>query len=55
MNIEQLKRICIYVVEYGNRPLTRHEKDVLKQLIDISRNLEELLSVAIASLPMGKC
>ncbi len=53
MNTEQLKHICKYVVEYSNRPFTRDEKDILKHLIDMSRDFEELLSVAIASLSMG--
>lgn len=47
---EQIKSLCKLAVEYGNRPFSREEKEALKQMIDKSRNLEELLSVAALSI-----
>lgn len=47
---EQIKTLCKLAVEYGNRPFSREEKEALKQMIDKSRNLEELLSVAALSI-----
>ncbi len=47
---EQIKTLCKLAVEYGNRPFSREEKEALKQMIDKSRNLEELLSVVALSI-----
>ena len=54
MNEEQIKQLCKLVVEYGNRPFNREEKELLKQAIEQSSSLGELLLVAIASLPLGR-
>ena len=54
MNEEQIKLLCKLAVEYGKRPFSRDEKEMLKRAIDCSSNLEELFAVAIASLPLGK-
>lgn len=49
---DDIKRMCKFAVEYGNRPLTREQKELLKQAIDKSQSLDELLAVAMASLKM---
>ena len=54
MSEEQIKLLCKLVVEYGNRPFNREEKELLKQAINQSRNLDDLLLVAITSLPLGR-
>ncbi len=53
MDEEQIKVLCKIVVEYGNRSFSREEKVILKEAIEQSNNLNELLFVAIASLPFG--
>lgn len=40
--------LCKLAVEYGNRPLSHDEKEILRQAIDQSKNWEELFSVALA-------
>lgn len=52
MTEEQVKLICKWIVENSSRPLTDLEKEMLKQAIDSSKNLEELLTVAIVSRMM---
>ena len=52
MTEEQVKLICKWLVENSSRPLTDLEKEMLKQAIDSSKNLEELLTVAIVSRMM---
>ena len=42
MNEEQLKAVCKFLVENGNRNLSDIEKALLKQAIDQSRNWQEL-------------
>ena len=54
MSEEQLKFLCKYVVDNGNRPFTKEEKEVLKQAIDDAQNMQQLFEVALASLEMGK-
>lgn len=54
MSDEQIKLLCKFIVEYGNRPFTRNEKEVLKQAIDQSANWEELFTVALASISLGR-
>ncbi len=54
MNEEQIKLLCKLAVEYGNRPFSQDEKELLKQAIDQSRDWEELFSVALASLSLEK-
>ena len=50
---QQIKIMCKLAVEYGNRPFSKSEKEALKEAIDQSNNWDELLAVAIASLPLG--
>lgn len=52
MTEEQVKLICKWIIENSSRPLTDLEKEMLKQAIDSSKNLEELLTVAIVSRMM---
>ena len=52
MTEEQVKLICKWLVENSSRPLTDLEKEMLKQAIDSSKNLDELLTVAIVSRMM---
>ena len=53
MTEEQIKALLKLVVDNSNRPLTNYEKEMLKQGIDRAHNLEELFTVAFASLFMG--
>ena len=50
MTEKQIKMLCKFAVEHGNRPSTKEEKEIIKQGVDNSRNLEDLLAVAIATL-----
>ena len=50
MTEEQIKFLCKIAIEGNNRILTRTEKELLKKAIDESKNIEELLTIAIASL-----
>lgn len=50
MTEKQIKMLCKFAVERGNRPFTKEEKEIIKQGVDNSRNLEDLLAVAIATL-----
>ena len=54
MTEQEIKETCKYIIEYGNREFTDNEKEILKAAVDRSRNLQELFTVAIASLGMGK-
>lgn len=53
MTEEQIKFLCKWAVEYGNRPFTRAEKESIKIAIDKSNTPEELLAVAFATLAKG--
>ena len=48
MTEEQLKLICKWIVENCNRPLSRQDKEIIKQAIDNAKTVEELAGVAIA-------
>lgn len=50
MTEDQIKFLCKWIVDNGNRALTDIEKEVIKQAIDESKNIEELAAVAIASM-----
>lgn len=50
---EQIKTLCKLAVEYGNRPFSRNEKEMLKEAIDQSNSWDELLTVALASFSLG--
>ena len=53
MTEQEIKLLCKLVIEHGNRDFTEAEKEILKQAVDQSKNLNELMTVAIASLGMG--
>ena len=44
MNEEQIKTLCIFLVENGNQNLSDIEKALLKQAIDQSHNWQELFA-----------
>ena len=52
MTEEQVKLICKWIIENSSRPLTDLEKEMLKQAIDSSKKLEELLTGTIVSRMM---
>ena len=47
MTEQEIKFICKQLVEHGDKPLTDTEKELIKQAIDKSKNLNELLAVAL--------
>ena len=49
MDEKAVKEMCKWIVDHGNRPLTKEQKDVIKAAIEASKSLEELFQVAIAS------
>ena len=53
MTEQQIKLLCKMAVERSSRPLTKEQKEMLKQAIDKAKNWDELLAVAIASLNMN--
>ena len=46
MTEQEIKFICKQLVEHGDKPLTDTEKELIKQAIDTSKNLNELLTIA---------
>ncbi len=54
MTEQQIKELCKLVIEHGQRDFTDEEKEMLKAAVDQSRNWQELFTVAMASLGMGK-
>lgn len=48
MTEQEIKFICKQLVEYGDKLLTDTEKELIKQAIDKSKSLNELLTVALA-------
>lgn len=50
MTEEAIKSICKLAVEYGNRPLTREEKELLKQAVDASQSWEQLATTLMIYL-----
>lgn len=54
MTSQQIKELCKLVIEHGQRDFAEIEKEMLKAAVDQSRNWQELFTVAITSLGMGK-
>lgn len=52
MTEEDIKRMCKFAVEYGSKPLTWEEKELLKQAIDAAQSSNKLLVVVMASLKL---
>ena len=50
MTEEQVKFICKWIVENCNRPLSKWDKELIKQAIDNAKTVEELANVAIATM-----
>ena len=49
MTEQQIKFLCKWAVENSNRPLTKAEKEILKQAIDNAKNIEDLLAIALST------
>ena len=54
MTEQEIKEICKFMIEHGNRNFTDAEKEMLKTAVDQSRNMQELFTVAVTSMGMGK-
>ena len=52
MTEEQLKFLCKWIIDNGNRPLSDTEKEMIKQAIDSAKNIQELTAVAVASIKL---
>ena len=50
MTEEQVKLLGRWLVDNSNRPLTAFEKKLLKQAIDRSNNIQEMISILIVML-----
>ncbi len=49
----QVKWFCKWAIDNSGRPFTDVEKEILKEAVDSSQNLEQLLLTAIAALKVG--
>ena len=49
MTEQQIKFLCKWAVENSKRPLTKAEKEILKQAIDNAKNIEDLLAIALSA------
>ncbi len=47
---EQVKFLCKWMVDNGNRPLTEFEKEVIKQAIDNAKSPQEMVASVLALL-----
>lgn len=50
----QVKYLCKWIVDNGNRPLTDIEKELIKQAIDQSKSIEELTAVLLSVIIQTK-
>lgn len=50
MTEEQIKFICKWIINNGNRPLSKEEKEIIKQAIDKAKNIDELAALAVVSI-----
>lgn len=48
MTEEQIKFICKWIVDNGNRPLTNMKKETIKQAIDHSKSIDKLSAVLLS-------
>lgn len=53
MTEENVKFLCKWMVDNGNRPLTEFEKDLIKQAIDNAKSAQEMV-IAILTLLNNK-
>lgn len=51
MTEEQIKFLCKWMVDNGNRPLTQIQKELIKQVIDASKDPFEMIAAILAILP----
>ena len=49
MTEKELKFLCKWLVDNSNRPLSKEEKEIIKQAIDKSNSIEDLILIAITS------
>ena len=54
MTEQEIKAFYKWLVDNGNRPLTHEEKEMIKQAIDKSKNIQELAAVAVAMINLTK-
>ena len=47
MNENQIKELCKYVIDNGDRQISDVQKELLKQAIDKSNTWQELMTVAL--------
>ena len=50
MTEEQVKLLCKWMVDNGNRPLTEFEKELIKQAIDNAKSPQEMVVSILALL-----
>lgn len=50
MTEEQVKFLCKWMIDNGNRPITEFEKEVIKQAIDNARNPQEIVLAILTFL-----
>ena len=50
MTEEQIKYLCKWMVDNGNRPLTEFEKELIKQAIDNAKSPQEMVASILALL-----
>ena len=50
MNEKELKEYCKLAVDHTRQNLSDTQKEIIKQAIDKSHNMQELLAVAIAKM-----
>lgn len=49
MTEKEIKELCKWILDNSNKPLSKEQKELLKQAIDQSKTVEELLLTAIMS------
>ena len=54
MTEEQVKFLCKWMVDKGNRPLTKFEKEIIKQAIDNAKSPQEMVVNVLALLLENK-
>ena len=50
MTEEQVKFLCKWMVDNGNRPLTEFEKELIKQAIENAKSPQEMVASILALL-----
>ena len=54
MNEEQIKELCKYVIDNGDRQISDVQKELLKQAVDKSSTWQELMMVALVYSRTGE-